>query len=181
MFLQDVPLTGLLFCYVPLILTVLGFIVFAALTDGNARRTYLRRKIGAEEKNLGNQVKTRTRPLTVATPAGAYLTVQPTPQVKVEVVPPELPVTSAPPALAMGEAAQASASAEAGASVEASASAEADAVESASSEAGAAESAEGGEAPKRRRRRSSASGAEGAEGAEGGEASASDASSDESS
>jgi len=180
MFLQDVPLTGLLFCYVPLILTVLGFIVFAALTDGNARRTYLRRKIGAEEKNLGNQVKTRTRPLTVATPAGAYLTVQPTPQVKVEVVPPELPVTSAPPALAMGEAVQAGASAEAGAS-EGSASAEADAVEGASSEAGAAEGAEGGEAPKRRRRRSSAGGAEGAEGAEGGETSASDASSDESS
>jgi hypothetical protein len=104
MFLQDVPLTGLLFCYGPLILTVLGFIVFAALTDGNARRTYLRRKIGSEEKNLANQVKSRTRPMTVATPAGSYLTVQPTPPV--QVVPPELPVSSAPAALAAGEASE---------------------------------------------------------------------------
>jgi type IV secretory pathway VirB10-like protein len=163
MFLQDVPLTGLLFCYGPLILTVLGFIVFAALTDGNARRTYLRRKIGPEEKNLANQVKNRTRPMTVATPAGSYLTVQPTPPV--QVVPPELPVSSAPPALATGEAAQSSAeaAAEAGPSAEAS----------------AAESAEGGEAPKRRRRRSSSS--ESSESGESGDAGETPASGDESS
>jgi hypothetical protein len=107
MFLQDVPLTGLLFCYGPLILTVLGFIVFAALTDGNARRTYLRRKIGSEEKNLGNQVNTLMRSKTVVTPAGSYLTVQPNPPVQV-VAPtaPELPVSSAPPALATGEASE---------------------------------------------------------------------------
>ncbi len=144
MFLQDVPITGLLFCYGPLILTVLGFIVFAALTDGNARRTYLRRKIGPEEKNLGKQVGVRTRPLTVATPAGSYLTVQPTPPV--QVVPPELPISSAPPALAMGEAAEASAeAAETGAEAQVSAEASA-------------------EAPKRRRRRSGESAESGEQG-----------------
>jgi len=45
MFLQDVPLTGIAFCYAPLLLTVLGFILFAGWTDLNARRTYLRREI----------------------------------------------------------------------------------------------------------------------------------------
>lgn len=168
MFLQDVPLTGLLFCYGPLILTVLGFIVFAALTDGNARRTYLRRKIGAEEKNLANQVKSRTRSMTVATPAGSYLTVQPTPPV--QVVLPELPVSGAPPALATGSVAQASA--EESVSAEASAST----AESAIGEASAAESTEGREAPKRRRRRSASS-----ETSESGETDETPASGDESS
>ncbi|PJF27154.1 MAG: hypothetical protein CUN53_05125 [Phototrophicales bacterium] len=166
MFLQDVPLTGLLFCYVPLILTVLGFIVFAALTDGNSRRTYLRRKIGSEEKNLANQVKARTRPMTVATPAGSYLTVQPTPPV--QVVPPELPVSSAPPVLATGDMAQASA--EESVSAEASASA----AESSTGEVGAAESQEGSEAPKRRRRRSSSESSEGGQSGDASETPASD-------
>jgi hypothetical protein len=73
--LRDVPLSAYLICYGPLVITLLGFIVFAFMTDGNARRTYLRRKIGTAP--LGDQVNTRTRALTVETPAGAQLTVQP--------------------------------------------------------------------------------------------------------
>jgi hypothetical protein len=43
MFLQDVPLSAYLLCYGPLAVTIIGFIVYAALTDSDARRTYLRR------------------------------------------------------------------------------------------------------------------------------------------
>jgi hypothetical protein len=77
MFLQDVPVNALLICYGPLILTILGFVLFAVLTDRNARRTYLRRSLGPQDKRLAEQVRTRKRPLTVETPAGSVMTVQP--------------------------------------------------------------------------------------------------------
>lgn len=74
MFLQDVPLSALLLCYGPLLLTVGGFILFAAATDANARRTYLRRKPGSE--NGANAI---TRTINVETPAGVPLTLRPAP------------------------------------------------------------------------------------------------------
>jgi predicted flap endonuclease-1-like 5' DNA nuclease len=49
MFLDGVPLNGLVFCYGSLLLTVGGFIVFAVLTDLDARRTYLRTSLNVPE------------------------------------------------------------------------------------------------------------------------------------
>ncbi len=49
MFLDGVPLTGIAFCYAPLLVTVLGFVLFAAMTDLDARRTYLRRALGGPQ------------------------------------------------------------------------------------------------------------------------------------
>lgn len=88
MFLQDVPLTGIAFCYAPLLLTVLGFIIFAAMTDLDARRTYLRRALG--------KVVPPAQPMLVETPSRA----------EVVLVPPmggsavAAPVVEAPPAVA---------------------------------------------------------------------------------
>jgi predicted flap endonuclease-1-like 5' DNA nuclease len=41
--MNTIPLSGYAICFGPLALVILGFIAFAALTDANARRSYLRR------------------------------------------------------------------------------------------------------------------------------------------
>lgn len=66
--LQDVPLNAYLICYGPLVLTVLGFIFFAGLTDGDARRTYLRRLKSREDQPPKER-------LTAETPAGVSVTI----------------------------------------------------------------------------------------------------------
>jgi predicted flap endonuclease-1-like 5' DNA nuclease len=68
MFFEDVPITAIAICYGPLLITVLGFIVFAALTDADARRTYLRR--------LG-KTSAVDRPILAETPAGAEVLIRP--------------------------------------------------------------------------------------------------------
>lgn len=68
MFLEDVPLSGIAICYAPLLLTVLGFIFFAALTDLNARRTYLRRDLRRGQAE---------HPFIAETPAGAEVLIGP--------------------------------------------------------------------------------------------------------
>lgn len=63
MFLEGVPISGLAICYAPLLITVLGFIVFAALTDVDARRSYLRRDVGT--------FTPPSQPIIAETPSGA--------------------------------------------------------------------------------------------------------------
>lgn len=68
MYLEDVPLTAYAICYGPLLITVVGFVVFAALTDSNARRTYLRRDIKEPRRDT-----TRTAEI----PEGSVVTIEP--------------------------------------------------------------------------------------------------------
>lgn len=76
--LEGIPISGYAICFGPLALTVIGFIVFAALTDVNARRTYLRRRPHHDEQGTQPVV---TKRINVETPAG----------VPVTLVPPQLP------------------------------------------------------------------------------------------
>jgi large subunit ribosomal protein L17 len=70
-------ISGILICYGPLAVTIIGFIAFAALTDGDARRTYLRH-LSSEEPEYGDiEVKVKQR-LTAKTPSGAKVTLDPT-------------------------------------------------------------------------------------------------------
>lgn len=64
------PIEAYLVCYGPLLLTVLGFILFAAITDGDARRTYLRRPEGYEAEPV-------TKAVNAKTPAGVPVTILP--------------------------------------------------------------------------------------------------------
>jgi len=68
--LFDVSLPGFLVCFGPLALTILGFIFFAAITDADARRTYLRR---LEETEVGPINKA----INAETPAGVPVTILP--------------------------------------------------------------------------------------------------------
>lgn len=83
----SVPLTGIAFCYAPLLLTILGFIFFAALTDADARRRYLRRSVGPKLQ--------LTRPMIAETPAGAEVMLRP-PNGDVAVAAPPAPAKEAP-------------------------------------------------------------------------------------
>lgn len=60
-------------CYGSLAVTILGFIAFAWMTDGNARRTYLRRT----DPNRPAQTPVITRVVDAETPAGARVTIKP--------------------------------------------------------------------------------------------------------
>lgn len=74
----DIPISALFVCYGPLLVTVLGFIAFAVLTDVNARRTYLRRidpRPESERPEVHQPVVTRRT--TAQTPAGARVTIIP--------------------------------------------------------------------------------------------------------
>lgn len=74
MYLEDFPLNGFLFCYGPLALMIIGFIIFAALTDVNARRSYLRRGIRPNPSD---------RTIVAQTPAGAEVMIGPKDQINV--------------------------------------------------------------------------------------------------
>lgn len=64
---ENYQFSGLLLCYGPLALVILGFIAFAVLTDKNARRTYLRQVDGPAAD----------APVTAQTPAGMVVTLLP--------------------------------------------------------------------------------------------------------
>lgn len=68
---EGISLSGFAICYGPLALTIIGFAVFAGITDADARRRYLRRP--GEEKG---EIK-RTEPLTAETPSGGLVTINP--------------------------------------------------------------------------------------------------------
>jgi predicted flap endonuclease-1-like 5' DNA nuclease len=57
---MDIPLNAYLICYGPLAVTVLGFILFAVLTDLDARRTYLRRIPGRPPRDESKRLDAET-------------------------------------------------------------------------------------------------------------------------
>jgi predicted flap endonuclease-1-like 5' DNA nuclease len=67
---ENYQFSGLLLCYGPLALVIVGFIAFAALTDMNARRSYLRQVDAPDAPAVG-------KPLTAQTPAGMVVTLLP--------------------------------------------------------------------------------------------------------
>lgn len=68
--IYNTPIEAYLICYGPLFITVLGFILFAFVTDGDARRTYLRRLSGRKTGPVTKAIHGRT-------PAGVYVTIIP--------------------------------------------------------------------------------------------------------
>lgn len=76
--LEGIPLTAYAFCYGPLLLTVLGFIVFAALTDVDARRSYLRNlDPRGEDEKPEDEATVIDREIRTETPSGVRVTVKP--------------------------------------------------------------------------------------------------------
>lgn len=76
--------SGVVLCYGPLALIIIGFIAFAILTDSNARSTYLRRMAGKSATNA---------PVNTVTPSGLKVTIKP--EAVVESAPPAAPVKAA--------------------------------------------------------------------------------------
>ena len=78
--LENLPLSAYAICYGPLVLVVLGLIGFAALTDANARRTYLRRlDPRPESERPVDEPLPVTKPIKAETPAGGRVVTQPDP------------------------------------------------------------------------------------------------------
>ncbi|MCU0511908.1 MAG: hypothetical protein MUE40_04980 [Anaerolineae bacterium] len=108
--MNDYVLSGLLLCYGPLALTIIGFVVFAAITDAGVTRTYLRRldlRPESEQPELPEPlVKVRT---VARTPSGMRVTLIPgegggSTQVMAEGTPaPVAPEKPAPKAVAAGD------------------------------------------------------------------------------
>lgn len=67
---MDIPLNAYLICYGPLAVTVLGFILFAVLTDVDSRRTYLRLIPGRTPRDESER-------LDAETPAGDFVSIVP--------------------------------------------------------------------------------------------------------
>lgn len=92
----DLPLNAYLICYGPLLLTILGFVAFAVLTDLDARRTYLRRPMGKSDGP-----RKIDKAINAETPAGAPLTILPPERVKeageAPPEPPSIPTPATPP------------------------------------------------------------------------------------
>lgn len=79
--LENLPLSAYGVCYGPLALIILGFIVFASLTDVHARRTYLRRLDPRPESERPDDAPLAvTRPVSAQTPAGASVSFAPAEQ-----------------------------------------------------------------------------------------------------
>ena len=78
MFLSELPISALLICYGPLFLIVTGFIVFAFMTDVDARRSYLRRYAGKDTGGKVQEPVLHTKPHTAETPSGGVVTIRPT-------------------------------------------------------------------------------------------------------
>lgn len=76
---QGLELSSVLLCYGPLALVIGGFILFAALTDANARSKYLRRLDPRPEKErLGEDATIgRRAELVAATPGGMVVKLDP--------------------------------------------------------------------------------------------------------
>ena len=85
---QSLGLSSYILCYGPLAAVILGFIAFAILTDGKARRTYLRRlDPRPEAERVDEGPITLTAPVEALTPSG----------VSVRLLPDEAPVVAAAP------------------------------------------------------------------------------------
>jgi len=76
--LYDISLSGIALCYAPLVITILAFVGFAAMTDAEARRTYLRRLDLRTEDEMPEVLEPIvTERKTVETPSGARVTLIP--------------------------------------------------------------------------------------------------------
>lgn len=76
--LENMPLSAYGVCYGPLALIILGFIVFASLTDAHARRTYLRRMDPRPESERPDDAPIAvTSAVRAQTPAGASVSFAP--------------------------------------------------------------------------------------------------------
>ena len=76
--MYEIELTGILLCYGPLALTIIGFVVFAARTDVDARRTYLRRlDLRPEDEAPEVLPPVITRRTVAETPGGVRVTLIP--------------------------------------------------------------------------------------------------------
>ncbi|NJL58142.1 hypothetical protein HC928_25775 [bacterium] len=71
-------LEAIAICYGPLALVIIGFVAAALLTDGDSRRTYLRRFPSRD----GHGPRELTEPLTAETPARVTVTILPDESVK---------------------------------------------------------------------------------------------------
>jgi predicted flap endonuclease-1-like 5' DNA nuclease len=71
---SEYPFSGLVLCYGPLALVILGFIIAAFLTDGNARRNYLRKLDPRPFKEQSSAPVARKKAVTALTPAGMVVT-----------------------------------------------------------------------------------------------------------
>ena len=79
--LENLPLSAYAICYGPLALVILGFIVFASLTDANARRTYLRRlDLRPESERPVDEPFPVKEPIRAETPAGGVVIIMPEPK-----------------------------------------------------------------------------------------------------
>lgn len=75
---EQLQFSGLVLCFGPLALIIFGFIAFAALTDKNARRTYLRNlDPRPESERLGEPVSAVAGPLVTETPSGIRVKIEP--------------------------------------------------------------------------------------------------------
>lgn len=69
--------SGFVLCYGPLALVILGIVIAAFLTDGNARRTYLRKLDPRPLKEQDNAPVARKKETKALTPAGMVVTLPP--------------------------------------------------------------------------------------------------------
>lgn len=75
---QSLGLSSYVLCYGPLALVIFGFIAFAILTDGKARRTYLRRlDMRPEAERVDEGPIDRTRSINALTPSGVSVRIDP--------------------------------------------------------------------------------------------------------
>ena len=77
--MEPIPYTGFLICFGPMAVIIVGFILFAARTDANARRKYLRRTDMRTDKERfrGMQLQSPGAAFTAQTPAGLTVTISP--------------------------------------------------------------------------------------------------------
>ncbi|MCA9969853.1 MAG: DUF4332 domain-containing protein [Anaerolineales bacterium] len=88
----EMQFSGLLLCYGPLALIILGFIAFAALTDSQARSKYLRVLDPRADTERTERVRpVVTREVVARTPTGMVVALQPTAETAVPTRAPAAP------------------------------------------------------------------------------------------
>ena len=76
--LENLTLSGFFICYVPLALVIVGFIIFAGITDAHARRSYLRQMdLRQENERPEAEPLPIEQPYRTETPAGMTVTLTP--------------------------------------------------------------------------------------------------------